>query len=124
MLAGDQPLVRAGLRVLIADISGIDVAGEAATSAEAVTLAALSLWLSVTGAPAEVAAQASNSARVLPKVYLHCIDSQEDVISRRIEDALDAGTGSSRPPQCVKASGCAHRRLPADRVRYMSVDLR
>jgi hypothetical protein len=43
--------------------------------------------------------------------------SQEDVLSQRIEDALDAGTGRSRPPLCVKASGCAHRRLPADRVR-------
>ena len=39
MLADDQPLVRAGLRVIIADTPGIDVAGEAATGAEAVRLA-------------------------------------------------------------------------------------
>jgi DNA-binding NarL/FixJ family response regulator len=39
VLADDQPLVRAGLRVLIAGTSGIDVAGEAATGAEAVRLA-------------------------------------------------------------------------------------
>ena len=39
VLADDQPLVRAGLRVLIADTPGIDVAGEAASGAEAVRLA-------------------------------------------------------------------------------------
>jgi DNA-binding NarL/FixJ family response regulator len=39
VLADDQPLVRAGLRVLIGDTPGIDVAGEAATGAEAVRLA-------------------------------------------------------------------------------------
>ncbi len=39
VLADDQPLVRAGLRVLITDTPGIDVAGEAATGAEAVRLA-------------------------------------------------------------------------------------
>jgi DNA-binding NarL/FixJ family response regulator len=39
VLADDQPLVRAGLRVLISGTPGIDVAGEAATGAEAVRLA-------------------------------------------------------------------------------------
>ena len=86
--------------------------------------AALSLWLNATGEPAEVAARAGNSARVLHEVYLHCIDSEDDVVSQQIEDALNAGTGSSRPPECVKASGCAHRRLPRDPVRYVSVNLR
>ena len=38
--------------------------------------AALSLWLNATGAPAEVAARAGNSARVLYEVYLHCTDGQ------------------------------------------------
>ena len=37
--------------------------------------AALSLWLNATGAPAEVASRAGNSARVLHDMYLHCIDS-------------------------------------------------
>src|SRR5258708_18503274 len=36
--------------------------------------AALSLWLNASGAPAEVAARAGNSARVLHEVYLHCTD--------------------------------------------------
>jgi DNA-binding NarL/FixJ family response regulator len=39
VLADDQPLVRAGLRVLIADTPGIDVVGEAENGAQAVKLA-------------------------------------------------------------------------------------
>lgn len=39
VLADDQPLVRAGLRVLMADTPGIEVVGEAGTGAEAVQLA-------------------------------------------------------------------------------------
>jgi DNA-binding NarL/FixJ family response regulator len=39
ILADDQPLVRAGLRMLITQTPDIDVAGEAATGAEAVQLA-------------------------------------------------------------------------------------
>ncbi|MEV6812833.1 response regulator transcription factor, partial [Micromonospora sp. NPDC051296] len=39
LLADDQPLVRAGLRVLIADVPDIEVVGEAGTGAEAVRLA-------------------------------------------------------------------------------------
>jgi len=39
VLADDQPLVRAGLRVLIANTDGIEVTGEAATGAQAVQLA-------------------------------------------------------------------------------------
>jgi DNA-binding NarL/FixJ family response regulator len=39
VLADDQPLIRAGLRVLIADTRDLDVAGEAGTGAQAVQLA-------------------------------------------------------------------------------------
>jgi DNA-binding NarL/FixJ family response regulator len=39
LLADDQPLIRAGLRMLIAQTPDIDVAGEAGTGAEAVQLA-------------------------------------------------------------------------------------
>ena len=39
VLADDQPLVRPGLRVLIADTPDLDVAAEAATGAQAVALA-------------------------------------------------------------------------------------
>ena len=72
--------------------------------------AALSLWLNASGEPAEVAARAGNSTRVLHEVYLHCIDGKEDLVSQRIEDALDADLGSRQPSQCVKASGYTHRR--------------
>ncbi len=72
--------------------------------------AALSLWLNASGAPAEVTARAGNSARVLHDTYLHCIDSRDDIVSQRIEDALDADASSRSPSRCVKASGYAHRR--------------
>ena len=72
--------------------------------------AALSLWLNATGEPAAVAARAGNSARVLHEVYLHCTDGQRDAVSQRIEDALDAATGTTHPPPHAKASGYTHRR--------------
>ena len=72
--------------------------------------AALSLWLNASAEPAEVAARAGNSTRVLHEVYLHCIDSEEDLVSQRIEDALDADPGSLPPSPCGKASGYTHRR--------------
>jgi len=58
------------------------------------------------GAPDEVAARADSSDRVLHDAYLHCIGSQEDLVSQQIEDALkqDSNPGSS---QCVKADGPA-----------------
>ena len=58
--------------------------------------AALSLWLNATGDPAEVAARAGNSARVLYEVYLHCTDGQQDAVSQRIEDALDAAAATRK----------------------------
>ena len=72
--------------------------------------AALSLWLNASGTPAEVAARAGNSARVLHEVYLHCTDGQEDTVSQRIEDALDAGTGITHASPRAKASGYTQRR--------------
>ena len=72
--------------------------------------AALSLWLNASGTPAEVAARAGNSARVLHEVYLHCTDGQEDTVSQRIEDALNAGTGITHSSPRAKASGYTHRR--------------
>jgi integrase len=84
--------------------------------------AALSLWLNASGAPAEVAGRAGNSARVLHDVYLHCTDGHEDIVSQRIEDALAADASSTSSSQCVKASGSAHRRFARDPVRYLSVN--
>jgi integrase len=72
--------------------------------------AALCLWLNASGAPAEVAARAGNSARVLHDVHLDCTDGQEDIVSQRIEDALDADTRIASSSQYAKASGLADRR--------------
>ena len=84
--------------------------------------AALSLWLNASGAPAEVAARAGNSARVLHEVYLHCTDGQDDTVSQRIEDALDADASVASSSQCAKASGYTNRRHHPDPVRYLSVN--
>ncbi len=73
--------------------------------------AALSLWLNASGAPAEVAARAGTSARVLHDVYLHCIGSHDDLFSQRIEDALDTGRCGSSRSRCATASGYTHRWL-------------
>jgi hypothetical protein len=75
----------------------------------------LSLWLNASGAPAEIAARARTSARVLPDVHLHCTDGQDDLVSQRIEDAVDSD--GRLPQQCVKASGYVHRRQRPDPVR-------
>lgn len=72
--------------------------------------AALSLWLNATGAPAEVAARAGTSARVLHEVYLHCTDGQDDTVSQQIEDALDADESVTVSSRCGKASGYTKRR--------------
>lgn len=52
----------------------------------------------------------ANSTQVLHDTYLHCLDSQDDIVSQRIEDALEGGTRSSGSPQFVTTSGYAHRR--------------
>jgi hypothetical protein len=84
--------------------------------------AALSLWLNASGAPAEVAARAGTSARVLHEVYLHCTDGQQDAVSQRIEDALDADASVTSSSRYAKASGYTHRRHHPDPVRYMYVN--
>jgi len=72
--------------------------------------AALSLWLNAAGAPAEVAARAGTSARVLHEVYLHCTDGQDDTVSQQIQDALDADVSVTPSSRCGKGSGYTHRR--------------
>jgi hypothetical protein len=72
--------------------------------------AALSLWLNATGEPAEVAARAGNSARVLYEVYLHCTHGQDDAVSQQIEDALDTDARVTPSSRCGKASGYTNRR--------------
>ena len=59
---------------------------------------------------------------VLESVYAHCIDGGDDLISQRIEDALDSDSGPPHMSQCVTASGYTHRRYRHDPVRHMSVN--
>ena len=73
--------------------------------------AALSLWLSAGAPPAEVAARAGHSVTVLLSVYDHCVDGQDRITNRLIEDALRPGS----PAPCPKASGSADRRYPPGR---------
>jgi integrase len=80
--------------------------------------AALSLWLNATRAPAEIAARAGNSVRVLHTVYTHCLHGQEDIVSQQIERALRQ---QDRSPS-VTASGTPNRRHRHEPVRHMSVN--
>ena len=50
--------------------------------------AALSLWPSAGAPPAEVAARAGHSVTVLLSVYAHCVDGQDRITNRLIEEAL------------------------------------
>jgi integrase len=52
--------------------------------------AAVSLWLNA-GVPApEVAERAGHSVDVLLRVYAKCVDGQQEIVNRRIDDALAA----------------------------------
>lgn len=82
--------------------------------------AALSLWLTSTGSPAEVAARAGNSPRVLYATYVHCIHGHHQIASQQIERALDTGG----PLPFVTASGSADRCRHPDPVRHLSVTSR
>ena len=78
--------------------------------------AALSLWLTASGAPAEIAARAGNSVHVLQTVYAHCIDGHADIVSQQIEHALGPQDPSPRAP----ASGSTNRHHRPNSVRHMS----
>ncbi|MDQ0751291.1 hypothetical protein QF034_005522 [Streptomyces africanus] len=49
---------------------------------------ALSTWLNAGVDPTEVAERAGNSVEVLLTRYAKCLDGQQDVANRRIEDLL------------------------------------
>jgi hypothetical protein len=50
--------------------------------------ACVSTWLNGGVPPAQVAEWAGHSVAVLLKVYANCIDGQDQIAKRRIEDAL------------------------------------
>jgi len=63
--------------------------------------AALSLWLASGAPPAEVAARAGHSVRVLLTIYAHCIPGCDQIASQHIDRALHASTG---PPLAHKTA--------------------
>ena len=54
-------------------------------------------WLNDGVAPAQVAEWAGHSVAVLLRVYAKCIDGQDQIAKRRIEDALRE-SGDAPPP--------------------------
>jgi len=61
--------------------------------------AALSLWLASGAPPAEIAARAGHSVRVLLTIYAHCIPGCDQIASQQIEEALSPGRWPSAGPQ-------------------------
>ena len=101
--------------------------------------AALSLWLASGAPPAEVAARAGHSVRVLLTIYAHCIPGHDQIASQHIEQALNpshwppAGPQESAQmrescPSCVRATaglnGTQLDLTPPPRSGYTSFDLR
>jgi hypothetical protein len=85
--------------------------------------AALSLWLSAGGEPAQVAARAGNSVHVLLSVYTHCLHDYDQLLNRHITTALKpsatpAGAGRTRQrapalyPACTRQRPSIHSRHP------------
>ncbi len=60
--------------------------------------ACVSTWLNEGVPPSQVAEWAGHSVAVLPRVYAKCIDGQDQIAKRRIEEAL-------REPDDGAASG-------------------
>src|ERR1039457_2537749 len=61
--------------------------------------AALSLWLASGAPPAEVAARAGHSVRVLLTTYAHCIPGCDQIASQHIEEALNPRRWPPAGPQ-------------------------
>jgi hypothetical protein len=77
-------------------------------------VAALSLWLACGALPAEVAARAGHSVRVLLAVYTHCIPGCDQIASQDIEEALNP---RHWPPRWPTRTGAD----PGNPVRHASV---
>ena len=60
--------------------------------------AALSLWLASGAPPAEIAARAGHSVRVLLTIYAHCIPGCDQIASQHIEQALRPSHWAPRWP--------------------------
>ena len=61
--------------------------------------AALSLWLASGAPPAEIAARAGHSVRVLLTIYAHCMPGCDQIASQHIEQALRPSQWPAAGPQ-------------------------
>ena len=61
--------------------------------------AALSLWLASGAPPAEIAARAGHSVRVLLTIYAHCIPGCDQIASQHIDRALRPSQWPAAGPQ-------------------------
>ena len=62
--------------------------------------ACVSTWLNGGIPPAQVAEWAGHSVAILLKIYAKCLDGQDAIAKRRIEDALgDPGEDEIAPPE-------------------------
>ena len=76
--------------------------------------AALSLWLASGAPPAEIAARAGHSVRVLLSIYAHCMPGCGQIASQHIEQALQPSgpplahnnlrSRRESRPSCVRAT--------------------
>jgi integrase len=67
--------------------------------------ACVSTWLNGGVAPTQVAEWAGHSVEVLLKIYAKCLDGQEDIALRRIEEALGESRAPLPGPAHTAASG-------------------
>ena len=94
--------------------------------------AALSLWLSAGGDPAQIAARAGNSVAVLLTVYSHCIYGHDDLLNQQISRVLRPSPTPGpcpsvesqrlcRPRGSVERPAVAPTAMSAVAVRHASV---
>jgi len=74
--------------------------------------AALTLWLNATSAPADIAARAGNSPRVLHDTYTHRIHGHDNTTNQQIDQALHAPVTGSHSERPATPRRC--RRRPPD----------
>ena len=74
--------------------------------------AALSLWLTSGGDPAQIAARAGHSVAVLLTVYSHCIHGRDDLLNQQIDHVLEPSAGPGPCPSVRKPAVCTDRATP------------
>ncbi len=74
--------------------------------------AALSLWLTAGGDPAQIARRAGHSVAVLLAVYTHCIHGHDDTLNQQIDNAPRPAPAAPRTSPCRTGHGLVRHRCP------------